>query len=65
MLSDLDLEQDDFRIEQEITIQVLRNGYCIVEVPISYHSRPFQEGKKITWIDGLKAFWFITLSRLR
>jgi glycosyltransferase involved in cell wall biosynthesis len=51
----LDLQSNDFRIEPEITAKVLRLGYRIYEVPISYMGRTYEEGKKIKKIDGLKA----------
>ena len=49
------LTSDDFSIEPEITSKMLKSGYYIMEVPISYYSRDFSEGKKITWRDGVKA----------
>ena len=52
-----------FDIEPEITARVLRLGYRIHEIPISYYARNRQEGKKLTWRDGVKALF--TLSRLR
>lgn len=51
----LRLVSDDFRIEPEMTAKILKRGYRIVEVPIQYFSRDFDEGKKITWRDGVKA----------
>lgn len=44
-----------FDFEPEITAKVLRRGFRIYEVPISYAGREFDEGKKITWKDGLGA----------
>src|SRR3989442_8462583 len=52
-----------FDIEPEITARVLRLGYRIHEIPISYYARNRQEGKKVTWRDGVKALF--TPSRLR
>jgi glycosyltransferase involved in cell wall biosynthesis len=52
-----------FDIEPEITARVLRLGYRIHEVPISYYARGREEGKKLTWRDGVKAL--LTLVRLR
>lgn len=59
----LDLRSDGFELEPEITAKLLRRGHRIYEVPISYTARSREEGKKLTWIDGLKAVW--TLTRLR
>ena len=44
-----------FDFEPEITAKVLRRGFRIYEVPISYAGREFDEGKKITWKDGFGA----------
>lgn len=59
----LDLRSDGFELEPETTAKLLRRGHRIYEVPISYTARSREEGKKLTWIDGLKAVW--TLLRLR
>lgn len=55
ILCSLDLRSNDFRIEPEIAAKVLRLGYRIYEVPISYMGRTYEEGKKIRKRDGLKA----------
>lgn len=52
-----------FDFEPEITAKVLRSGYQIYEVPISYFGRKFSEGKKLTWRDGVTALFI--LLRLR
>lgn len=59
----LDLRSDGFELEPEITAKLVRRGHRIYEVPISYTARSREEGKKLTWMDGLKAIW--TLTRLR
>ena len=46
-----------FEFEPEITAKVLKRGYRIYEVPISYNGREWYEGKKIRWTDGPKALW--------
>jgi len=48
-----------FDLEPEITAKILKRGYKIKEVPISYNARGFKEGKKITWKDGIKAGWYL------
>jgi glycosyltransferase involved in cell wall biosynthesis len=55
VLDGLTIESDRFEFEPEITAKVLRRGYRIYEVPISYAGREVSEGKKITWRDGLGA----------
>jgi glycosyltransferase involved in cell wall biosynthesis len=48
-----------FGIEPELTAKFAKRKLRIFEVPISYHGRTYQEGKKITWRDGLTALWTI------
>ena len=57
------LESDRFGIEPEITAKVSRNRLRLYEIPISYNGRKYDEGKKITWRDGLAALWFIVKYR--
>lgn len=51
------IKSDRFNFEPEITAKILKKGIRIYEVPISYTGREFDEGKKITWRDGLVALW--------
>lgn len=44
-----------FEIEPELTAKILKRGFTIFEVPISYNGRTFHEGKKIGWQDGFAA----------
>lgn len=62
-LSGIRIECDDFSWEPEITMKLLRRGFKIAEVPISYHPRKMDEGKKINWKHGVSALW--TLLRFR
>ena len=55
VLNGLTVVSNRFDFEPEITAKVLRRGYRIYEVPISYAGREFDEGKKITWKDGIGA----------
>lgn len=61
----LSLEANRFEIEPEITAQIIRNGFSILEVPISYRPRTKFEGKKIKWNDGFKALWTLVKYRFR
>jgi len=61
----LNLHGTRFDIEPEITARVLRLGYRIHEVPISYYARGRDEGKKLTWMDGVKALGTLAMVRLR
>jgi len=55
VLRSLDLTEDDFAIEPEITAKVCRRKLRVYELPIAYYGRTYEEGKKITWRDGFKA----------
>ena len=55
----LDLKEDRFGFEQEITIKIARRDWIVYETPISYYGRTYAEGKKITWKDGFRALWCI------
>jgi glycosyltransferase involved in cell wall biosynthesis len=55
VLEGITVVSNRFDFEPEITAKVLRRGYRIYEVPISYAGREVAEGKKITWRDGFGA----------
>ena len=59
VLRSLDLRQDDFAIEPEITAKVCKRKLRVYELPISYYGRSYAEGKKITWRDGFKAVFVL------
>ncbi|MGH7734216.1 MAG: glycosyltransferase family 2 protein [Gemmatimonadales bacterium] len=61
----LDLRQNGFGIEAEITAKLLRAGVRPFEVSIKYRARSRFEGKKLTWRDGVMALWILTGLRLR
>lgn len=58
-IKDLTIHAKRFDVEPELTVKVLKKGYQIYEVPISYFGRRFDEGKKLTWRDGIVALWTI------
>jgi len=60
----LNLQGARFDIEPEITARVLRLGYRIHEVPIHYYARSRDEGKKLTWVDGVRAMGALVKMRL-
>lgn len=62
-LRSIPLESSRFGIEPEITAKAARNRLRMYEVPISYNGRRYDEGKKITWRDGIAALWFIVKYR--
>lgn len=59
ILKDIKIEENGFGFEAEITAKISRKNYRIYEVGISYYGRTYTEGKKITWIDGIKAIYCI------
>jgi glycosyltransferase involved in cell wall biosynthesis len=63
VLEGITVVSNRFEFEPEITAKVLRRGYRIYEVPISYAGREPDEGKKITWRDGFSAL--VALVRFR
>lgn len=63
VLRSIPLTANRFGIEPEITAKVARNRYRMYEVPVSYHGRSYEDGKKIGWRDGIAALWFIVKFR--
>jgi glycosyltransferase involved in cell wall biosynthesis len=63
VLDGITVVSNRFDFEPEITAKVLRRGYRIYEVPISYAGREPGEGKKITWRDGFGAMWALVKFR--
>ena len=65
VLRSLDLREDDFGIEPEITAKVCKRRLRVYELPVSYYGRTYEEGKKITWRDGFKAVKVLFAVRLQ
>jgi glycosyltransferase involved in cell wall biosynthesis len=57
VLRSMTLRSDRFGIEPELTAKIFKRGYRVYEVPITYDGRGYDEGKKITWKDGIDAVW--------
>ncbi len=53
------LESNGFGIEPELTAKIFKRGYRVYEVPITYDGRGYEDGKKITWRDGVTALWVL------
>jgi glycosyltransferase involved in cell wall biosynthesis len=53
------LQSDGFGIEPELTAKIFKRGFRVYEVPITYDGRGYDEGKKITWRDGIVALWVL------
>ena len=61
----LDVRSRGFGMEAEVTGKLLRRRVRPYEVPISYRARTREEGKKITWRDGVEALWILARERAR
>ena len=59
VLRSLDLREDGFAIEPELTARVCKRKLRVYELPISYYGRSYDEGKKITWRDGFRAIYVL------
>jgi glycosyltransferase involved in cell wall biosynthesis len=59
VLRSMTLRSSGFGIEPEMTAKIFKRGYRVYEVPITYDGRGYEEGKKITWRDGLVAVWIL------
>ncbi len=55
----INIKENRFGFEPEITAKVARGGYVVYEVGISYYGRTYKEGKKIGWRDGFRALYCI------
>jgi glycosyltransferase involved in cell wall biosynthesis len=63
VLRSMRLESNGFGIEPELTAKIFKRGYRVYEVPITYDGRGYEEGKKITWRDGVVALWVLVKYR--
>lgn len=63
VIKDIKIRSKKFDFEPEITAKIRKKGYKIKEIPIEFNPRDFKEGKKITWIDGIKAAYCLIYYR--
>jgi glycosyltransferase involved in cell wall biosynthesis len=59
VLQGMQLKSNRFGFEPEVTAKIAKHDWRIYEVPISYAGRTYEEGKKISWKDGVHALWCI------
>ena len=59
----INLTVNDFGIEIDLASQIVRNNFFIYEFGVSYFFRSKAQGKKITWIDGIKSFYYLIKAR--
>ncbi len=63
VLDGMRLQSNGFGIEPEMTAKIFKRGFRVYEVPISYDGRSYEEGKKISWKDGVVAVWVLLKHR--
>ena len=64
VLQGIEIKSSRFGFEPEITVKLAKKGCRFFEVPISYYGRTYEEGKKITWLDGVAALYFMIRFKL-
>jgi len=56
-IKDINVKNNDFAFTVELTVKLIKKGYDILEIPITYFPRGRAEGKKIYWMDGFLSLW--------
>jgi glycosyltransferase involved in cell wall biosynthesis len=64
IIKEIDLKENRFGFEPEVTAKIAKKNLRIYEVGIKYYGRKYSEGKKITWIDGFRAIYCIIFYNL-
>ena len=59
VIEKINLSINDFGIEIDLASQIVKNKFFIYEFGVSYYFRSKNEGKKITWVDGIKSFYYL------
>jgi len=59
LLQQIEIKENRFGIEPELTAKIARRRWRVREVPISYHPRTYAKGKKIGWKDGIRGAWCV------
>lgn len=63
VFNSITIKSNGFDFEPEVTAKVLKRGFRLYEMPITYYGRGYEEGKKITWRDAIPAIWAIVKYR--
>ncbi len=63
VIEKISLTVNDFGIEIDLASQIVRNKFFIYEYGVSYYFRTKRQGKKITWLDGIKSFYYLIKAR--
>lgn len=64
ILKGMNLQSNGFGIEPEMTAKIFKGGHRVYEIPITYDGRGYDQGKKITWRDGVVALWVLLKYRV-
>ena len=64
ILKDIEVKANRFEYDIELMCRLVKKGHRIIQMPISFHPRSFEEGKKIKWKDGLIGVWVMVKYRL-
>jgi dolichol-phosphate mannosyltransferase len=65
LVDSITVETNDFDFDNELICKILKRGYKIIDVPIHYYPRNYEEGKKINWKHGFKILWTIIKFRFK
>lgn len=65
LFRELPVRENGFGLDTEVTAHLLARGYRPYEVPINYKARSREEGKKLTWGDGVESTWILFRVRVR
>lgn len=57
ILKEIKVDSNRFEYDIELMCKIVKSGQKIIQIPINYAPRSFEEGKKINWKDGVRAFW--------
>ena len=63
VFDNISIKSNGFDFEPEVTAKLLKKGYRLYEMPITYYGRGYKEGKKTTWKDAFPAIWAIVKYR--
>ena len=64
ILKSIEVKSDRFEYDIELMCRLVKKGHKILQMPIKFHPRSFEEGKKINWKDGIKAAWVMLKYRI-
>lgn len=63
LIDSIEVKTNNFDFDNELVCKILKRGYTLVDVPIRYHPRNYEEGKKINWKHGFLILWTIVKTR--